>query len=115
TVDELRTYLEFALECRRRIKEQLKKLGAFEYYQTSFSYRDNDTLQEHFVGVPEEGGRSLISTDPLPPGSLYTASWTNDDQIGLSRIEAAAVPGSGKLRISGQPSRAARESAQTAF
>src|SRR5579859_4675395 len=56
TPDELRDYLEFALEGRRRVKEQLKKLGSFEYYQTSFSYLDHETMQEHFVGVPEEGG-----------------------------------------------------------
>jgi len=61
TYSELREYLEFALEGRRRVKEQLKKLGSFEYYQTSFSYTDHETMQEHFVGVPEEGGRDLIS------------------------------------------------------
>jgi ATP-dependent Lon protease len=70
TKAEVQDYLELALEGRRRVKEQFKKMGAFEYCQTSFSYRDNDTLQEHFVGIPEEGGRSLISSDPLEPGSV---------------------------------------------
>ena len=65
--------------------------------------------------MPEEGGRSLISTDPLPPGSVYAASWTSDDHVGLSRIEVARVSGSGRLRISGQPSRAIRDSLTTAF
>ncbi|MFT4040318.1 MAG: protease Lon-related BREX system protein BrxL [Thermomicrobiales bacterium] len=115
TRDEIREYLEFALEGRRRVKEQLKKLGAFEYYQTSFSYRDTETLQEHFVGVPEEGGRALISADPLPAGSVYAASWANDEQVGLSRIEVAKVPGGGRLRVGGQPDRAMRDAITTAY
>ena len=68
TKDEMAELLELALEGRRRVKEQLKKMGAFEYHQTSFSYIDNETRDERFVGVPEEGGRNLISTDPLAPG-----------------------------------------------
>ena len=86
TKEELECYLEYALEGRRRVKEQLKKMGAFEYYQTSFSYMDKETMQERFVGVPEEGGKSLISTDPLAPGSLYTAAMTVD-RVALHRIE----------------------------
>jgi len=76
SVEELRGYLELALEGRRRVKEQLKKLGAFEYYQTSFSYLVNESMQEHFVGVPEGGGRALISSDLLPPGSVYAVTLT---------------------------------------
>ena len=56
------------------MKEQLKKMGSFEYYQTSFSYPVNETGEEKFVGVPEQGGRDLISADPLPPGTVYTAA-----------------------------------------
>ena len=115
TRDELREYLELALEGRRRVKEQLKKMGAFEYYQTSFSYRDNDTLQEHFVGVPEQGGQSLISPDPLAPGSVYSAAWTDGEQVTLQRIEVARMPGSGKLRITGQIDKSMRDSIQTAY
>ena len=74
---ELVEYLELALEGRRRVKEELKKMGSFEYYQTSFSYIDNETMQETFVGVPEEGGRSLIGQDPLPPGGIHTATFTD--------------------------------------
>jgi ATP-dependent Lon protease len=115
TREELQEYLELALEGRRRVKEQLKKMGSFEYYQTSFSYRDNKTLQEHFVGVPEEGGRSLISQDPLKPGSVYSAAWTNDEQIALQRIEVIRMAGSGKLRITGQMDKPMRDSIHTAF
>ena len=66
--------LELALEGRRRVKEQLKKMGSFEFYHTSFSYQRSATGEECFVGVPEQGGRDLISTDPLAPGAVYTAS-----------------------------------------
>ena len=69
TKDELAELLSLELEGRRRVKEQLKKIGAFEYHQTSFSYCDKETTEEErYVGVPEEGRRALISTDPLAPG-----------------------------------------------
>jgi len=114
TKEEVRTYLELAIELRRRVKEQLKKMGAFEYYQTSFSYRDLETQQEIPVGVPEEGGRSLIAQDPLPPGSVYAAAYSGE-HVALQRIEVGKMPGSGKLRITGGLDRATRESIQTAF
>lgn len=112
---EIADYLELALEGRRRVKEQLKKMGAFEYYQTSFSYIDTDSMQEHFVGVPEEGGRALIGQDPLPPGSVYTAAFTDNDSVVLNRIEVNRMSGSGKLRITGSPDRSMKESIVTAF
>src|SRR5215471_1424205 len=71
--EELAELTELGLEGRRRVKEQLKKMGSFEYHQTSFSFIDTETMEEKFVGVPEEGGRDLISSDPLAPGSVYTA------------------------------------------
>lgn len=115
TRDELKEYLELAIEGRRRVKEQLKKMGAFEYYQTSFSYIEHDTMQEHFVGVPEEGGRDLISPDPLPPGIVYTATLTNGDKVALHRIEISRMSGGGRLRITGHPDRAMKDSILTAF
>ncbi len=71
--EEMADLVELCVEGRRRVKEQLKKMGSFEYHQTSFSYIDNETRDERFVGAPEEGGRNLISSDPLAPGSIYTA------------------------------------------
>ena len=86
--DELAEILEFALEGRRRVKEQLKKMGSFEsYHHTSFSYTSQVTGQEKFVGVPEQGGRDLISSDPLSPGTIYTAGVTSDGTVGLYRVE----------------------------
>jgi len=113
--EEVQEYLELALEGRRRVKEQLKKMGAFEYYQTSFSYVDTETMQERFVGVPEEGGQRLISQDPLSPGSIYTAALTDSDTVALHRIEVSRMSGSGRLRATGNPDRAMRESILTAF
>lgn len=99
--EELTEMLELAMEGRRRVKEQLKKMGAFEFHQTSFSYRDNDTTEERYVGVPEEGGRELISTDPLAPGSVYAASVNPAGKVGLYRIEVGTSAGTGKLKLAG--------------
>jgi ATP-dependent Lon protease len=115
TREEVQEYLELALEGRRRVKEQLKKMGAFEYYQTSFSYIDTESMQEHYVGVPEEGGHRLISQDPLEPGAVYTAALTDSDVVALHRIEVSRMSGAGKLRITGGPGRAMKESIVTAF
>jgi ATP-dependent Lon protease len=103
TRDELREYLELAIEGRRRVKEQLKKMGSFEYHQVSFSYLDNETREEHFVGVPEEGGRDRIAQDPLPPGCVYSAAVTAEDKIALHRVEVTRIPGRGKLTPVGEP------------
>ena len=100
------------LEFRRRVREQLKKIGSFEYYQTSFSY--TETTQERFVGVPEEGGRDLISPDSPPPGAVCTATVANSDKVALKRIEVNRLSGSGRLRVTGNIDRAMRESITTA-
>src|SRR5919108_3424358 len=81
--EDLAELVEMAIEGRRRVKEQLKKMGSFEYHQTSFSYLDRDTLEERFVGVPEQGGRDMISPDPLAPGSVYTAAVDDQGKVGL--------------------------------
>jgi ATP-dependent Lon protease len=115
TRDELAELVELAVEGRRRVKEQLKKMGSFEYHHTSFSYIDNETREERFVGVPEEGGRNVIATDPLAPGSVYTASVDDQGKVGLYRLEVGMAAGSGKLRIAGGIEGAMRESIQRAF
>jgi ATP-dependent Lon protease len=115
TQEELAEILELALEGRRRVKEQLKKMGSFEYYQTSFSYTLQETGEEKFVGVPEQGGRDLISTDPLSPGTVYTAGVTSDGTVGLYRLEVSLSSGTGKLKMAGGLSGAMKESVQRAF
>ena len=115
TKEELAELAELALEGRRRVKEQLKKIGSFEYYQTSFSLIDNDTREEKFVGVPEQGGRDMIAADPLAPGSLYTASVDDQGKVGLYRLEVGCSPGTGKLKIAGGVEGVMKESIQRAF
>jgi ATP-dependent Lon protease len=113
--EELRELAELALEGRRRVKEQLKKMGSFEYHQTSFSLIDNESREERFVGVPEQGGRDMISTDPLAPGSLYTASVDDQSKVGLYRLEVGCSAGTGKLKIAGGIDGSMKESIQRAF
>jgi ATP-dependent Lon protease len=115
TADELAELLELALEGRRRVKEQLKKMGSFEYYQTSFSYTLQESGEERFVGVPEQGGRDLISADPLAPGTVYTAGVTADGTVGLYRLEVSITTGTGKLKMAGGVAGAMKESVQRSF
>jgi ATP-dependent Lon protease len=113
--EDLEEILALATEGRRRVKEQLKKMGSFEYYQTSFSYTVNDTGEERFVGVPEQGGRDLISADPLAPGTVYTASVSGDGTVGLYRLEITPAAGSGKLKLAGGIHGDMKESINRAF
>lgn len=115
TAEEMAEILELAMEVRRRVKEQLKKMGSFEYYHTSFSYLVNETGEEHFVGVPEQGGRHLISSDPLPPGTVYSSGVTADGTVALYRVEVSTSTGTGKLKIAGGAHGDTRESIQRAF
>ena len=82
--------MEVALEGRRRVKEQLKKRGSFEFYKTSFSYVDRESDVERSVDVPEQGGAGVISQDPLPPGTVYTAAVDDEARVGLFRLGSHA-------------------------
>lgn len=93
--------LRYALECRRRVKEQLKKLGGMEFYDVHFSFIENTNLQEHFVSVREQGGGSLIPEGPMKPGTLHTVATGANGLLGLYRLELQVVSGTGKLSISG--------------
>jgi ATP-dependent Lon protease len=112
--EDLEEILAFAIEGRRRVKEQLKKMGSMEYYQTSFSYLDSATGEERFVGVPEQGGRDLIPADPLAPGTTYTASVDAQGTVGLFRLEVTTSTGSGKLKAAGGVSGVTKESVSRA-
>lgn len=115
TKEEMAELMELALEGRRRVKEQLKKMGSFEYHQTSFSYIDIVSREERYVGVPEEGGRDLISQDPLAPGSIYAATVDDQGKAGLFRLEVGCAPGTGKLKMAGGIDNITKESIQRAF
>jgi len=113
--EDLEDILKLAIECRRRVKEQLKKMGSFQYSQTSFSYADHVSGEEHFVGVPEQGGQDLIAAEPMAPGSVYTTSVTGDGTVGLYRLEVSIAAGSGKLKPAGGIGGPMKESIQRAF
>ena len=113
--EELAELVEFAIEGRRRVKEQLKKMGSFEYYKTSFSYSDKETGEEKFVGVPEQGGRDLVAADPLAPGSVYAGTIGADGTVGLYRLEITMTTGTGKLKVAGGVRGTMKESISRAF
>lgn len=114
--EDIREILEFALEMRRRVKEQLKKLGGMEFYDVNFSYIDNETFEEFFVSLPEVGGGKLIPDGMLKPGQLYTISQGKNGMIGVYKLETEVVPGSGKFEKTGiGADRETKESIETAF
>jgi ATP-dependent Lon protease len=115
TRDELRTCLEYALEGRRRVKEQLKKRGSFEFHKTTFTYIDATDGREVVVAVPEQGGRGAISPEPLPPGTIYTAFTDDESRVGLLRLEVAHMPGTGKLRTPAGMAKGTKDSLNRAW
>ena len=103
--EQVRKCLEYALEARRRVKEQLKKIGGMEFYDVHFSYIDLDDQQERFINVPEQGGGGLIPKGRLNPGVLHTISMGTNEMPGIYRMEIQAIAGGGKLSVSGSLSR----------
>ena len=116
TKEQLEEVLKLALEMRRRVKEQLKKLGGMEFYDVNFSYIDNETFEEHYVSVPEQGGGKLIPEGLCNPGQVYTVGHGKSGMIGVFRLESQMLPGNGKFERTGiGTDREARESSNTAF
>ena len=116
TKENIEEALQFSLEMRRRVKEQLKKLGGMEFYDVNFSYIDTETLEEHYVSVPEQGGSKLIPEGLCKPGQVYTVSQGKSGMIGVFRLESQMLPGNGKLECTGLGSdRSCKEATNTAF
>ena len=116
TKEQLEEILQLSLEMRRRVKEQLKKLGGMEFYDVNFSYIDNETFDEHYVSVPEQGGGKLIPEGMCNPGQVYTVSQGKSGMIGVFRLESQMLPGNGRFERTGIGSdRDAKESSNTAF
>lgn len=114
--EDLEEILQISLEMRRRVKEQLKKLGGMEFYDVNFSYIDNESFEEHYVSVPEQGGGKLIPEGICNPGQVYTVSRGKSGMIGVFRLESQMLSGSGKLERTGiGTDRDAREATNTAF
>ncbi|MFX4301254.1 protease Lon-related BREX system protein BrxL [Alicyclobacillus tolerans] len=116
TREDVEEILQYALEGRRRVKEQLKKIGGMEFYDVHFSYIDRETLNEEYVSVPEQGGGKLIPEGMGKPGHVYTVGHGDSGMIGVYKLENQVVSGTGKFEKSGVAShRGARESLDTAF
>ena len=116
TKEQLEEILKLALEMRRRVKEQLKKLGGMEFYDVNFSYIDLDDMSEHYVSVPEQGGGTLIPEGACNPGQVYCVARGKSGMMGVFRLESQMLPGNGKFDRTGLGSdRDCREAANTAF
>mgnify|MGYP000009606314 FL=1 len=114
--EDIEEILRVALEMRRRVKEQLKKLGGMEFYDVNFSYIDNETLEEKFVSVPEQGGGKLIPEGICNPGQIYSVAKGKTGMIGVFRLDSQMLPGNGKFDRTGLGSdRDAKEATNTAF
>ena len=116
TKEEIEEILVISLEMRRRVKEQLKKLGGMEFYDVNFSYIDNETFEEKYVSVPEQGGGKLIPEGMCNPGQVYTISQGGTGMIGVFRLESQMLPGNGKFERTGIGyNRECKEASNTAF
>src|SRR5450755_52064 len=116
TKDAVRRCLEYALETRRRVKEQLKKIGGMEFFEVHFSYIDLETMEEKFISVPEQGGGSLIPEGVLSPGVMHTVATGSGGHLGLYRLETQVMAGNGTLKTSGLGSNStAREAIKVGF
>lgn len=115
THTEVEEYVELGLEMRRRVKEQLKRMGGLEYWDVNFSYADNETRSQHFVPLPESGGGLLITGEELPPGSVYTiGSDPGEARLALFLIQTQINPGSGRIIPLGNLSPTMREALKVA-
>jgi ATP-dependent Lon protease len=114
TKDDIRGYLVTAMEMRRRVKEQLKRIGGMEFWDTNFSYIDKETQEEIFVGLPEERGSALIESNPLSPGVCYTAT-SDGESNSLVKIEVVALKGSGKINVTGTNSQEVKENIKNTY
>lgn len=116
TKEDAREILEISLELRRRVKEQLKKIGGMEFYDVNFSYIDNESFEENYVSVPEQGGGKLIPEGMNKPGHIYTVSRGKTGMVGVYRLETQVLPGNGKFERTGiGTDRDAKEATNTAF
>lgn len=116
TKEQIEEILCLSLEMRRRVKEQLKKLGGMEFYDVNFSYIDNETFEERYVTVPEQGGGKLIPDGMCNPGQVYTVSRGKSGMLGVFRLESQMLPGTGKVERTGLGSDSScKEAVNTAF
>ncbi|HLR34874.1 MAG TPA: protease Lon-related BREX system protein BrxL [Tissierellales bacterium] len=114
--EDIEKILRFSLEMRRRVKEQLKKIGGMEFYDVNFSYIDNETFEEEYVSVPEQGGGTLIPDGIGKPGHLYSVSRGDSGMLGVYKMETQMTSGNGKFERTGIGSNSrAKESVDNAY
>ncbi|WP_410208450.1 protease Lon-related BREX system protein BrxL [Fusobacterium sp.] len=99
TKDDVEEILIRALQYRRRIKEQLKKMAGMEFFATNFSYIDKDSGEEKYVSLREQGGGKLIPEGPLRAGALYTVSPSISNIRSLYKIESQISTGRGRVTV----------------
>ena len=113
---EMEEYLRLAIELRRRVKEQLRRMGGVEYARVNLSYIDKETRREQIVTCPELGSTKQIPSEPLPPGDVFTVGQHPEEgRVSLFRIQCSVTPGGGRLSVVGTTSKSIRESARMAY
>ena len=99
--EDIREILTFALESRRRVKEQLKKIGGMEFYDVNFSYIDLEENRDCPVGVEEQASSTLIPEGDLKPGHLYSVGPSENGKLGVYKFETEMMKGNGKFTPNG--------------
>ena len=99
--EDIREILTFALESRRRVKEQLKKIGGMEFYDVNFSYIDLEENRDCPVGVKEQASSTLIPEGDLKPGHLYSVGPSENGKLGVYKFETEMMKGNGKFTPNG--------------
>ena len=100
TKEEVKELLDYSVECRRRVKEQLRKMNPTEFSDILLGYIDDETGEETIVDLPEEANGSLVFEGFEKAGYVYAIGKTTEDKIGVFRLENKTLDGSGKLKFS---------------
>ena len=113
---EVEKILRFSIEMRRRVKEQLKKIGGMEFFDVNLSYVDLEENHEEFISVPEQGNGLLIHEGMGKPGHVYSVSIGGNGRVGTFKFETQMVAGNGKFKAIGLGSdSAAKEKTYAAY
>lgn len=114
TADELKEYLEFAMEGRMRVKEQLKRRGGLEFFGSTFKYlsKEDQTTKQVFLKEMTSGVGSMVSQ--LDIGEIYTVI-TKEDRMFPLKIETNSIKGNGSLEITGRPSMETKETIKNIY
>jgi ATP-dependent Lon protease len=120
TKEEVREILEYSIECRRRVKEQLRKMTPGEFSDVDLGYIDLDSNEEHIVYLPEISKGSLIHQSFDKPGYVYGVGRSSSDILGIYRLENKLIEGTGTFSFKNveglsHSSKSVRDSLNAAF